>query len=219
MTRYWRDVPMPPRIARLPRDKRGFPCPFVSEWDSGIVDDDGHRWKATVSPVFGRYLSSCVDTIGVGTPKLGNLCAPTAIRCVDRRICATCGTRVNGKIAFLGGQRLHEEGYSEPGVHLQCALYAGQVCPGLVTKERGQVWVSVTGGYQMDQVRAVGKDDDGEIVEQIFREYDTGWKALGSHSILTGALARPIGGTHVPLEEFLLSHGAEARAAAWKMMT
>ena len=60
----WRDVPMPARIARLPRDRRSYPVPVVA----GVNAD--------------------------GSPNLGQLASWTATRCHRQRRCSTCGEKL-----------------------------------------------------------------------------------------------------------------------------
>lgn len=102
--RDWRSVPMPPRIASLPTDARGYPIPFVVA--RGI---DG-------TPLFTINDHRLLE------------------RCIREHLCGVCGTPLTaGDLCFVGGplSAFHPQGglYSDGPIHHECAHYALQVCP------------------------------------------------------------------------------------------
>ena len=136
--RGWKAVAIPSRMAKanLPRDPtHGFPVPYVAEWE--------HDEGTTVPPVEKRrpqdrfYFMGCNCVIGRGQPDLGAQCPIRQRRCMTKRICQVCGTKINGKfMAFLGGLSTERDDgahyrFTEPPLHLDCAEYSGLVCPGI----------------------------------------------------------------------------------------
>lgn len=97
------DIPMPPRIAALPREHRGLPIPFIS-----MVDKTG-RAHLTVNDAEKAHLCDVQDR------------------------CAICGARFKREPRwYVGGpgSAFHAQGaYLDPPVHFDCGRYALQVCP------------------------------------------------------------------------------------------
>lgn len=95
-------VPMPPRIARLDRDKRGYPIPWNvlrGKDDAAIftVNDDRKAWRA-----------------------------------IRERLCPICGERLGRWLWFVGGPRsaFDPHGwYLDLPAHEECAEYALATCP------------------------------------------------------------------------------------------
>lgn len=134
----WRDVPMPPAVAALPQDRRGFPVPWVSEWSEKREDEIATR--VVSAPHLGVLQVPSVDcthVIGEGVPNLGALCPRSQIDGMLDRLCDVCGEFIPpGPIYFLGGTSLADKtkgAFRELGLHYECALYSAQVCPGMVT--------------------------------------------------------------------------------------
>jgi hypothetical protein len=109
-------VPMPPRIARLPRTKHGLPVPYIA---------DEHE---------------------DGSPNLGMVESSISGDCHRQRRCSLCGeklapaerTFITGPIGMFGS----DYGCSDPPMHDDCAHYALRVCPHLVAP--GSVAVVIT---------------------------------------------------------------------------
>jgi hypothetical protein len=98
------DVSMPPRVAALPRDRRGYPIPF-------IVQRDGNG-----DPIF-----TMNDTRLVA-------------RAAREGLCGICGQRLGAFKALVGGpaSAFHPRGaYYDGPMHRDCAEFALQVCPWL----------------------------------------------------------------------------------------
>lgn len=96
------NVPMPDRIARLPRDSRGYPIPVIVTYDTAGL------------PLF-TVNDSAVHR-----------------KCVDKKLCAICGERLTKELWFAGGPQsaLHPHGmYFDSAMHHECVTYAMQVCP------------------------------------------------------------------------------------------
>jgi hypothetical protein len=96
------DTPMPARIARLPRDRRGYPIPF-------IVTRDGN-----------------------GDPHFTMNDTHKAATCAHFELCGICGERLGALKCFVGGpgSAFHPDGMFFDGpVHRDCGVYALQSCP------------------------------------------------------------------------------------------
>jgi hypothetical protein len=103
------DVPMPARIAVLPRDHRGFAVPWFVEWRDGLPIFpilDPRKWSRAVTH---RLCWICGQPLGrVAVFPIGPMCAINRIT-------------------------------SEPGSHYDCATYAVMVCPFLVNPSMRRV--------------------------------------------------------------------------------
>lgn len=91
---------IPERLARRPRDWRGYPIPMTVLIDENGKPDfrvnDVERW----------------------------------LRVVTRRVCALCGEPLGRHVAFIGGPRAHvNRVFTDAGMHLDCARYALATCP------------------------------------------------------------------------------------------
>ena len=92
---------MPRRVARLPREKRGYPVPFVTMLD-----------PYTNEPDF-RVLD-----------------IRRQMQCINEKRCGICGQQLGKYIAFIGGTRSRDgHVFFDPGMHRDCAEYAAKVCP------------------------------------------------------------------------------------------
>jgi hypothetical protein len=107
------DVAMPRVLRTRPRDRRGYPVPFIAAWD-----------------IHGEPLFTVNDIRRL-------------IACRTQHLCALCGKRfssVDGgwEMWFVGGARcfLHEQGaFLDPPSHRACAEYALAVCPFLAARK------------------------------------------------------------------------------------
>lgn len=91
--------PMPPRIAKLPRNDRGYPVPFFVAWIDGKPDFRLVRPETLRDAVSRRLCWICGEALATnGTFALGPMC---------------CVNRVN----------------SEPPSHRECAEFAVRSCP------------------------------------------------------------------------------------------
>lgn len=109
--RNWRDVPLPPAVAALPRDRRGYPV-FVCVTPAGGVPEDG-----------------VVDF------RLLNL--DHHVRCARQSLCAICGRRLHRDYVFIGGPMCCQNRvFGDGPMHEQCARYALAVCPYLTNAHR-----------------------------------------------------------------------------------
>lgn len=195
----WKDVPMPPAVAALPRDKRGFPVPWVSCWEPA-------HWNIEEHPQYGALVGSCDHVDGVGDPMLGNLCPAKQLSGMLKRLCDVCGVVVGRNAYFLGNEVLVQRGYRELPVHRECALYAGQVCPGLITPaKRDGVWVAKARTYRMRPVYQIGPDHKTDQEE--YTSFDdprlTIRLAVRQRIVLTSIIAVPIDPQSWPLAEWL----------------
>lgn len=93
---------IPPRMARLPKDSRGYPVPFLV-----MVDKTG-KPHFTINDDRKRAL------------------------CLIKDLCAICGLKLLRGRWFVGGpgSAFHPHGaYVDPPMHAECARYALAVCP------------------------------------------------------------------------------------------
>jgi hypothetical protein len=93
--------PLPPRIARLPKDHRGFPIP----WFVAVVPETGER-----------------DFRVADGQKRG--------RAVGQNLCWVCGEKLGQYKAFVIGPMCAVNLVtSEPPCHLECAEFSAMACP------------------------------------------------------------------------------------------
>ena len=97
------DHQMPPAIARLPRDRRGYPifATIVQPEDNG------------------------------GEPDFAILDPQRVARCVRDRLCGVCGRPLDYWIAFVGGNLCIEHRLFGFALHPDCARYSPRACPHL----------------------------------------------------------------------------------------
>ena len=221
----WRDVPMPTAVRSLPTDKRGFPVPWVSCWD-GPRAWDPLTWQVTETPdVLLECLASyCGHVAGEGVPDLGQLCPGNQLQGMVHRLCDVCGGPIpEGPIYFMGGYDAAKgkAGFRECGLHFECALYAGQVCPALVTsRPPATVVVYECTTYDLqpifywtDSKHAIQSDhfasfDDPDLVALFILT-----KANGTRMALIGALANPVDPIITPLADWLAVHVSQRENA------
>src|SRR4051794_18590296 len=107
MTDIFRTDIMPPSVARLPRDERGFPIPWFVSWQDGE-----HDFRV------------------MDTDKLHRI-----VR--GDRSCWVCGGQLRSKSAYVIGPMCAVNRISsEPTSHVECAEYAAQACPFLANPKR-----------------------------------------------------------------------------------
>lgn len=205
----WKDVPIPKAVARRPTDHRGFPVPWLSDWDKHN-HPEGH-WNIRHHRIYGPYID-CGHVDGVGTPDLGKVCPGRQIKGMAERRCGVCGGQLPASdIYWIGGKDLAVSGYTEPPMHLDCALYAAQVCPHLVTRARGPLVVAMSRAYEMKPHRRL-KDGRVEVFQSL---YDPRWyemERLGKPSLLLKIVAIPVGGVETwPVEAFVQRHAAQEK--------
>lgn len=91
--------PLPPRIAKLPKNARGYPVPYFVAWIDGVPDFRVIRPETKREATEKKLCWICGEPLGAqSTFVLGPMC---------------CVNRVN----------------SEPPSHRQCAEFAAQACP------------------------------------------------------------------------------------------
>lgn len=93
-------IPIPERLARRPRDSRGYPIPASVQIDAQGKPDfrvtDVRQWQSLVS----------------------------------RRCCALCAEPLGRHLAFVGGPLSHKSRFfTDAAMHKECAEYALKVCP------------------------------------------------------------------------------------------
>jgi hypothetical protein len=93
-------VALPPRMAKLARDKRGYPIPY-----STLILPDG-------------------------TPDFAAANEPIRLKCIFDHLCPICGDKLDYWVYFIGGPKSHESRvFFDPGMHEECARYSAAVCP------------------------------------------------------------------------------------------
>lgn len=101
-------VAVPVRLARRPRDPRGFIIPFFVAWMS--------NGKLVTEPD--------------GEPDFRVVDHHRMVECVKQRKCWLCGEKLGVHLAFvLGPMCTINKVISEPPSHRECAEYALKVCP------------------------------------------------------------------------------------------
>lgn len=98
-------VQVPERLARRPRDARGYPVLFTSH-----VREDG-------------------------TPDFRVSDPDRVLEAAQRRLCGVCGERLGYWIVFLSGpQGCANRCFADPPMHPECAEFSVAVCPYLATR-------------------------------------------------------------------------------------
>lgn len=147
----WRDVPMPPGVAALPRTRSGIPITYTVAWSSEhetIVRRDpdlercfGKKWDGVFSG----------GALGEGTPKLDVVNTARARRAALRGLCQICGRHLPGRPSapwsteqrwcgwFTKGQSIETAAGVVPLIIdgwtcKPCLDYSLQVCPALVAR-------------------------------------------------------------------------------------
>jgi len=97
------DLTMPPAVARLPRDRRGYPifATIVQPEDNG------------------------------GEPDFAVLDPVRVARCVRDRLCGVCGKAIDYWMAFIGGDLCLKSRLFPFAMHPECARYSVRACPHL----------------------------------------------------------------------------------------
>jgi hypothetical protein len=132
------DLPTPPkRIARLPKDRRGYPVPWFLAWMKG-----GHE----VSPY---YMGAEPDfrVIKHGARELA----------WKKSLCWICGDPMGvHKVYVIGPMCVVNRTTMEPASHRECAEYAARACPFLVKPRMRRL--------PMDDLKGKDVRVDGEMI-------------------------------------------------------
>jgi hypothetical protein len=124
-------VVMPDRIQKLPRDRRGFPVPYVADWSDRDVGPPARR-RHIVLPGFDweGFAPAAYDVIGEDNPRLGKVAMDRQLIAHERPLCNVCGQIIGERLHFVGGW-CDPQTYTEAPLHRECARYSLLVCPGL----------------------------------------------------------------------------------------
>jgi len=103
-----KDIPMPKRVACLPRDARGFPVPWFVTW----------------------FLHGKRSAPGIGEPDFRIADTTRKFAAIRKGLCWICGERLGKHLAFcIGPMCAINRVSSEPPAHLDCAIYSAKACP------------------------------------------------------------------------------------------
>lgn len=105
-------VPVPPKMRLLPRDRRGYPIPWIVQRD-----------------LTGRPFFIVNDT-------------EKTTACGRRKVCGICGRKLERDAWMIGGpgSAFHEQGmFLDPPMHYECAAYALKVCPYIGARYTGRL--------------------------------------------------------------------------------
>lgn len=99
---------LPPRLARLPVDQRGYPVPFFAAWVPG--------------------------SDGVPVPDIRIVDTAKLRRALEARLCFVCGEPLGRWLAFaVGPMCAITRTVPEPAMHRDCAEWSARNCPFLAT--------------------------------------------------------------------------------------
>lgn len=104
-------IEIPRALRKRPKDRRGYPIPFI------VLIDTAKRPHFTIN--------NASRVIDAGRKKL----------------CGLCGSKLRGNIAFVGGPICFDSpmgAFSDPPMHAECARYAIRVCPYLAAPSYGR---------------------------------------------------------------------------------
>lgn len=154
--------PMSPRIARLPRDHRGFPVPWFVQWYEG----DG----VPTEPGIGRPDFRVIDS------RKMNLA-------VRQRRCWICGQPLGVRLAFtIGPMCAINRTISEPPSHFECAEFSAKACPFLAQPRMRRNEKDLPDGHE-----APGhgiKRNPGAVCVWVTRSYERFRASSGNAGIL-----------------------------------
>jgi len=166
---------LPPRVARLPVDSRGFPVPWFVAW---------LRLGEPSNP-------------GTGVPDFRVVDTRKLVRAVADNLCWVCGDRLGKHLAFvIGPMCAINRVISEPPSHRDCAIFSATACPFLsrprmrrnerdmppvtvpaagmhISRNPGAVCVWITDRYRPFKVAG------GGVLFQLGEPHETLWFAEG----------------------------------------
>lgn len=189
---------MPPQIAALPREKRGFPVPYVANWLPRGGQRDEHIDIRTNIEYGLHDACSCKPGDPEWEPDLGQMCSPRQRRCMKHKRCQICTIKLEPPYLLIGSPKGDTDTwYTEPPVCTSCAAYALRVCPGLITNQRPvAVWACT--GYDITDQRLFALPDGEPIV--LRTEGDSPEVRSGC---LTYFMAHPLDGEPVLADQWL----------------
>jgi len=101
--------PLPPRIARLPVDERGYPVPWFVQW----VDENNEPTRT-----------------GCGRPEFRVVDSRKLATAVKSKLCMVCGQPLGAiKVSVLGPMCCITRTTAEPPNHKDCAEFSAMACP------------------------------------------------------------------------------------------
>jgi len=154
---------LPPHIARLPRDSRGFPVPWFVQW----FDDDNKPCESgTGRPDF-RVANQARIGIAVGG-----------------RRCWTCGGVVGAYKAFvIGPMCAINRVISEPPSHRDCAIFSARACPFLSKPRMRRNEKDIPSG--LDEAAGMGlKRNPGAVCVWVTKSFKVFQAQAGNPGIL-----------------------------------
>ncbi|MGW2445796.1 hypothetical protein [Streptomyces sp. NPDC001675] len=183
MNHSWRSIPMPPAVARLPRNSAGRPVPGNIAWYT--PDDDGATLVTRDTELGGHITCPC--TPGNGTPRFGEQCPVRQRELMAQRNCGLCTQPIEPttELVFIG--ETDAPYYLEPALHPLCAAYALQVCP-VLHAQGERIEVALTHSYTLAEDRITGIAADGTLRHSVFARGDLAARHL---AVLNFYLAIP----------------------------
>jgi hypothetical protein len=137
------ELEIPPQILTLPRDKRGYPIPYIA-----ILNADGQ-----------------------GTPDFRTIDEEHWNECAIERLCEVCGRKLGYWIVFIGGKiAVDNRRFLDPPMHRECAEYARAVCPYLVTP--GYIYSRKTAPEGYVNLPFVKAERPDQMFMYVTRSYD-----------------------------------------------
>lgn len=105
------NIKLPDRIARLPKDERGYPVPFFVQWFDAAGQPT--EW-------------------GVGKPDQRLADERKLYVCREKSLCWICGEPLAYWIGFIGGPKaVGNRTFADGPMHLECAEFSVRACPHL----------------------------------------------------------------------------------------
>ncbi|MFJ9574686.1 forkhead box protein [Streptomyces bacillaris] len=198
MTAHWRSIPMPPNVARLPRNTAGRPVPINTPWYE--TADAGGQMAIRSSADLGEHVV-CPCEPGRGTAAFGDQCPPRQRKLMEQRLCGICGRAIKktSSLVFIGAPNAGF--YIEPPVHPRCAAYALLVCPTLSAAD--DVELTIARRYVLRERRMTGVSPDLKITYDLFPHRDPNARRRGP---LDFYLAFPENAHRIAAKDWLTSH-------------
>lgn len=202
--RPWREVPMPPAVAALPRTPSGMPVPYITQYHAKDVESNTGTLRVTEA----LGMMDCRCTFGEGVPRIGKQCPRRQRKAMAERRCNVCGHHMkNAALNLIGVYRQHipvlgSEVYAsvEASTHADCVTYSALTCPRLADVDR--IMVAVTRHADMLYQVTMGVDPVSGVERRRYVHPDNVGSAAGLVDMLV-IVPDPARSEFVTLAEWL----------------
>jgi hypothetical protein len=194
---------LPARIAKLPRDSRGYPVPWFCSWNPD------------------------------GTPNFQTADGDKSILAIKNSLCWVCGERLGRHLSFvIGPMCLINRVSAEPPHHRECSEFSLRVCPFLLHPNMKRMPTKYQDGYEAPAGTMIErnpgvaalwitrsfqliKDNQGGILFRVGEPEEISWWAEGRTATRAEVMASIESGLPI-LSKYAAEEGPEATNALHK---